>query len=257
MERCITIRSVSSLARVALYISGLSEEYWSFAVVYAGFVKNLIYDRSLDASPHFKRFQDVGPVHLLKCFGCRCFYLDRNKPKTHRFKESGIAGTFVGINPITRCFIIIGEDNKVVETKQAKFDEASVLRSFNNSEALDITSFESALDDELLRLLKSNNTKSSTEQAPGTSSPTKQSYITPFMWVRHDENASCYQKSAAGGPLWSDVINRDTYCGDSGKLIHSEDIYHTDSSKGSDVHSLPISKRKYLVTGPTSWNLLK
>ena len=109
--------------------SGLDSKFWPFAYSQAVYTRNLTYIKKYDAAPISSLYQTEGyptkQLQALRKFGSIAYVY---VPREHRkiFNSRAKAGIYVGNCPITGAWLIyFREDNAVIRTISAKFDEDS------------------------------------------------------------------------------------------------------------------------------------
>jgi hypothetical protein len=118
-------RSLVEMARTMLDEYHTPRRYWAEAVNTACYISNRVFLRSkLGKTSYELRFGHTPKISHLRVFGCKCFVLkSRNLDK---FESHSTNGLMLGYSTHSRGYrVLVLETNKIVETCEVTFDEAS------------------------------------------------------------------------------------------------------------------------------------
>ena len=126
-----------------------TSKFWPFAYSQAVYTRNLTYIKKYDAAPISSLYQTEGyptkQLQALRKFGSIAYVY---VPREHRkiFNSRAKAGIYVGNCPITGAWLIyFREDNAVIRTISAKFDDDSVAPSGSHTSDSTASSSSSSL----------------------------------------------------------------------------------------------------------------
>nr|AAP12958.1 putative polyprotein [Oryza sativa Japonica Group] len=122
------------MARTMLDEYKTPRKFWAEAINTACYISNQVFLISkLGKTSYELRFGHQPKVSHLRVFGCKCFVLkSRNLDK---FEARSTDGLFLGYPAHTRGYrVLILETNKIVETCEVSFDEASPDESDNDND---------------------------------------------------------------------------------------------------------------------------
>jgi hypothetical protein len=100
-------------------------KFWAEAINTACYISNRVFLRSkLGKTSYELRFGHTPQISHLRVFGCKCFVLkSRNLDK---FESHSTNGLMLGYSTHSRGYrVLVLETNKIVETCEVTFDEAS------------------------------------------------------------------------------------------------------------------------------------
>jgi len=94
-------------AKTLLYWSGLSENFWDFAILYANYIYNKvphygIYNKIPDEIFYMNKVK----INHIKVFRCITFYIDRSQNKS-KFSPNSKKGIFLGFSEKSNRYIIM------------------------------------------------------------------------------------------------------------------------------------------------------
>jgi hypothetical protein len=100
-------------------------KFWAEAINTACYISNRVFLRSkLGKTSYELRFGHQPKVSHLRVFGCKCFVLKSGN--LDKFEARSTDGLFLGYPTYTRGYrVLILGTNKIVETCEVSFDEAS------------------------------------------------------------------------------------------------------------------------------------
>nr|ABB47538.2 retrotransposon protein, putative, Ty1-copia subclass [Oryza sativa Japonica Group] len=113
------------MARTMLDEYKTPRKFWAEAINTACYISNRVFLRSkLGKTSYELRFGHQPKVSHLRVFGCKCFVLKSGN--LDKFEARSTDGLFLGYPAHTRGYrVLILETNKIVETCEVSFDEAS------------------------------------------------------------------------------------------------------------------------------------
>ena len=118
-------RTLVEMARTMLDEYSTPRRFWTEAISAACFISNRVFLRtSLHKTPYELRFGRRPSVSHFRVFGCKCFVL---KPgNLDKFESRSSDAMFLGYADHSRAYkVLVLETNKIVETCEVTFDEAS------------------------------------------------------------------------------------------------------------------------------------
>ena len=118
-------RVLVEMARTMLDEYKTPRKFWAEAINTACYISNRVFLRSkLGKTSYELRFGHQPKVSHLRVFGCKCFVLKSGN--LDKFEARSTDGLFLGYPAHTRGYrVLILETNKIVETCEVSFDEAS------------------------------------------------------------------------------------------------------------------------------------
>nr|ABA97303.1 retrotransposon protein, putative, unclassified, expressed [Oryza sativa Japonica Group] len=118
-------RVLVEMARTMLDEYKTPRKFWAEAINTACYVSNRVFLRSkLGKTSYELRFGRQLKVSHLRVFGCKCFILKSGN--LDKFEARSTDGLFLGYPAHTRGYrVLIMETNKIIETCEVSFDEAS------------------------------------------------------------------------------------------------------------------------------------
>nr|CAE01974.2 OSJNBb0051N19.3 [Oryza sativa Japonica Group] len=119
-------RVLVEMARTMLDEYKTPRKFWAEAINTACYISNRVFLRSkLGKTSYELRFGHQPKVSHLRVFGCKCFVLKSGN--LDKFEARSTDGLFLGYPAHTRGYrVFILETNKIVETCEVSFDEASL-----------------------------------------------------------------------------------------------------------------------------------
>jgi hypothetical protein len=114
-------------ARSILLTSNLPKTYWAKAVNTACLISNMLSTPSRsNFSPYELWTKTCAPIHRLRTFGCKAFINVPKEDRSWKLGNKGDLGILVGFeNKASSYRIIRLRDGKLVQTRNARFDETS------------------------------------------------------------------------------------------------------------------------------------
>ena len=118
--------TTTGMTRCLLDNAVLGEEYWTYAMNYAFYIKNYCFHSAIGETLYEKMYGSKPNVSFVKVFGCKAFsYIEKQfrVKLDHRAQE----GIFLGFSNNSKTFIIgipVEQGNyKITKTRNAKFHE--------------------------------------------------------------------------------------------------------------------------------------
>ena len=143
-------------AKTLLYSARLSIDFWSFAVIYANYLYNLVPHSGIgNLIPNEIFYNKKVDISKIRVFGCTAFFNNINN-KASKFSTNSKKGIFLGISLSKNCYIIMDKENQKLQyVREAVFLENELgnyvykydIFSFsNNSNDINSKSFFNILD---------------------------------------------------------------------------------------------------------------
>jgi len=100
-------------------------KFWAEAISTACYVSNHVFVRSkLGKTPYELRFEHRRTVSHFRVFGCKCFVLKSGN--LDKFEARSTDAIFLGYSAHSRGYrVLVLKTNKIIETCEVTFDEAS------------------------------------------------------------------------------------------------------------------------------------
>ena len=99
--------TIVSCAKTLLYWSGLSENFWDFAILYANYIYNKVPHSGIhNKIPDEIFYMNKVKINHIKVFGCISFYIDRSQNKS-KFSPNSKKGIFLGFSEKSNSYIIM------------------------------------------------------------------------------------------------------------------------------------------------------
>jgi dUTP pyrophosphatase len=117
-------RTYGQMMRCMLHSAELGPEFWSFALIYAVYIRNRLYHTSLNKSPYEKMTGNKPDLSGLRIFGCRIFARRPGQPQT-KLDHHTSTGIFLGFTATNKNARYIDENTGTIKVgTHIIYDEA-------------------------------------------------------------------------------------------------------------------------------------
>ena len=107
-------QTIISCTKTLLYWSGLSDNLWDYAVIYANYIYNRVPHSSINNQiPNEIFYNTKTKINHLRVFGCIAYYKNFDQRK-NKFTPNSKKGIFLGFSERTNCYLVMDYDDHCV-----------------------------------------------------------------------------------------------------------------------------------------------
>ena len=118
-------RTICGMARCMIHRANMDKEYWTYALNYAFYIKNLLLHSATKQTPYERMYGEKPNLSFIKVFGCKV-YSFVEKEFRGKFDERAKVGVFLDFAENSKTYIIGLEKNgaaKKIKTRSVRFNE--------------------------------------------------------------------------------------------------------------------------------------
>jgi hypothetical protein len=120
-------QTLGNYMRCMLHAANLGPEFWSYALIHAVRVYNMLPHSAINQTPYYSIMGNHPHVEWLRVFGC-CYYARKKSDRPHKLDYNTSTGIFLGFTGAAKnvYYYDIGT-NRIKTSTHGIFDEANII----------------------------------------------------------------------------------------------------------------------------------